>query len=78
MNKQTVNLTINKDPISFGSFEDKKPVDSFAYNIAKQIEMVFNVKVNYNVHYIGNSYNINCPNDPYMEVEISGFIESNF
>lgn len=48
-----------------------------AYNIAKNVEMAFNVNVEYSLVPIGNSYRI-ISEDKYLEISISKFIESNW
>lgn len=78
MKKTNVKLTISKDPILLGTLTDTQQVDSYAYNLVKQIEKIFNVSVDYNTIYNGNSYRIECSEDPYIEMNVSEFLDSNF
>jgi hypothetical protein len=74
---KTVELSICVDPIFFGSDATIQNVDSFAFNLNRNLEKFFNVKSDYTTSYHNNTYNIYCE-DPRMELEISSFIENNW
>ena len=74
---KTVELSICIDPIFFGSDATNQNVDSFAFNLNRNLEKFFNVKSEYSVSYHNNTYNIHC-DDQITELEISNFIENKY
>ena len=70
-----IELVFNIDPLFFGGSEDK--TESFAFNLNKNIEQMFNIKSDYKLVKNGNSYRI-LESDKKLDVEISFFIEENW
>jgi len=75
MNK--TNLVIDINPKYFGNPEDMQQVESFAFNINKNVEKAFNIKCDYTTKYDNKNYHITS-SDPNLEMVISEFIESNW
>jgi hypothetical protein len=71
-----VELQINLDPNFFGN--DLFKLESYAFNLNRNIHKVFNVDSDYTVNPTGNSYNVRCQETPRIELEISEFIEKNW
>jgi hypothetical protein len=70
-----IELVFNIDPLFFEGSEDK--TESFAFNLNKNIEQMFNIKSDYKLVKNGNSYRI-LESDKKLDVEISFFIEDNW
>lgn len=64
------------DPMFFGGSEIE--TESFAFNMNKNIEKMFNIKCNYVLKSEGNTYKIHTNNDNLLEMDISSFIEQNW
>jgi hypothetical protein len=73
---KNVQLTLNVDPMYFGSLDDKK-TEAFAFNLNRNIEKIFMVKSDYSLIQTGNTYRVHS-SDPILELEISEYIENNW
>ena len=74
---QNVKLTVAIDPIHFGSFDSTEALEGFTFNLSKNIEKTFNVKVDYDTIPNGNTYHLSC-DDRNLEMYIAEFVESNW
>ena len=70
-------IVINIDPLFFGDETDTQRVESFTFNLIKNIEKFYRVKCDYTLNYTGNSYFINEDN-PQLQFSMSEFIENNW
>jgi hypothetical protein len=70
-------IVINIDPLFFGDETDTQRVESFTFNLIKNIEKFYRVKCDYTLNYTGNSYFIQEDN-PQLQFSISEFIENNW
>lgn len=70
-------IVINIDPLFFGDETDTQRVESFTFNLIKNIEKFYKVKCDYTLNYTGNSYFIQEDN-PQLQFSISEFIENNW
>ena len=70
-------IIINIDPLFFGAETDTQRVESFTFNLIKNIEKFYRVKCDYTLNYTGNSYFIQEDN-PQLQFSISEFIENNW
>lgn len=70
-------IVINIDPLFFGDETDTKRVESFAFNLIKNIEKFYRVKCDYTLNYTGNSYFIQEDNLQ-LQFSMSEFIENNW
>ena len=73
---KTVELQINLDSNFFGN--DLYKLEAYAFNLNRNIEKVFNVKSEFTLKPVGNSYRVSCAETPRIELEISEFIDSNW
>ena len=71
-----VDITFNIDPYFFGSTEEENS-KAFAYNLCKNIQKIFMIRVDYDVNPSGNNYQVRS-DDPHLELEISEYIENNW
>jgi len=74
---KTANIVIDINPKFFGANANEQNVESFAFDINKNIEKAFNIKCDYTAKFENRNYHINS-SDPSLEVCISDFIESNW
>ena len=70
-------IVINIDPLFFGDETDTQRVESFAFNLIKNIEKFYRVKCDYTLNYTGNSYFIREDNQQ-LQFSMSEFIENNW
>jgi hypothetical protein len=71
---KTLELILNIDPLFLGSPEN---VESFAYNMNRNIERMFSVKSDYRLNFTGDNYIVKSE-DPFLELQVSEFIENNW
>jgi hypothetical protein len=71
-----IELQINIDSNFFGN--DMFKTEGFAFNLNKNIEKIFNVRSDYTLKPVGNSYVVRCQETPRIELEISEYIEKNW
>jgi len=71
---KNLQLILNIDPLFLGSSDNVK---SFAHNLNRNIERMFNVKSEYSLNLIDNNYHITSE-DPFLELQVSEFIETNW
>jgi len=64
------------DPMFFGG--SRVESESFAFNMNRNIEKMFNIKCDYTLNSEGNTYKIYTHNDRLLEMDISSFIEQNW
>jgi len=74
---KTANIVIDINPKFFGANANEQNVESFAFDINKNIEKAFNIKCDYTTKYDNKNYHITS-SDPNLEMVISEFIESNW
>ncbi len=71
------NLVIDINPKFFGENANELNVESFAFNINKNVEKAFNIKCDYTTKFDNKNYQITS-SDPALEMVISEFIENNW
>lgn len=74
---KNANLVIDINPKYFGNDANEQHVESFAFNINRNIERAFNIKCDYTTKFDNKNYQITSL-DPSLEVVISEFIENNW
>jgi hypothetical protein len=72
-----VEIQISVDPKFFGESANNETVESFAFNLKRYVEKTFDVKCDYSVECIDNSYTVNST-DSRLQLEVSEFIENNW
>lgn len=70
-------LVIDINPKYLGENANEQNVESFAFDINKNVEKAFNIKCDYTTKFDNKSYQI-VSKDPSLEMEISEFIENNW
>jgi hypothetical protein len=71
-----IEVVLSIDPAYFGGSEIQ--TESFAFNLNKNIEKMFNIKSDYTLNPSGNNYRIITNNEKQLEIDISSFIEDNW
>jgi hypothetical protein len=72
-----VEITLNIDPMFFGTTDNYK-TEAYAFNLNRNIQKIFNVNSDYRLVDTGNTYTVNSPDEPRLELEISEYIENNW
>lgn len=73
----TANLVIDVNPKHLGENYNEKHVESFAFDIKKNVEKAFNIKCDYTTNFDNKNYQI-LTSDPTLQMYISDFIETNW
>lgn len=73
----TTNIVIDVNPKYLGKNSSEHHVESFAFDIKKNVEKAFNIKCDYTTIYNNKNYQIVTP-DPLLQISISEFIETNW
>jgi hypothetical protein len=73
----TTNIVIDLNPKYLGVNSNKQHVESFAFDIKKNVEKAFNIKCDYTTSFDNKNYQIHTT-DPSLQICISEFIETNW
>lgn len=73
---KNIEVVLSIDPAYFGG--STVQTESFAFNLNKNIEKMFDIKSDYTLNPEGNTYRIITNNEKQLEVDISSFIEANW
>jgi hypothetical protein len=73
----TTNIVIDVNPKYLGKNSNEQHVESFAFDIKKNVEKAFNIKCDYTTNYQNKNYQI-VTADPSLQISISEFIEANW
>lgn len=74
---KNTNLVIDINPKHLGIDANEQNVESFAFDINRNVERAFNIKCDYTTKFDNKSYQITS-SDPALEMIISEFIENNW
>jgi hypothetical protein len=73
----TTNIIIDVNPKYLGKNSNEQHVESFAFDITKNVEKAFNIKCDYTTNFDNKNYQI-LTKDPSLQMSISNFIETNW